>query len=90
VTGLPRHSGAMPMGPREARPDDRLRIEPGISRFRVRIFDAPRNDDADNHPPFSAAASFAAFSSSTLPSSFLLAGGSNATPLWRGITCMWR
>src|SRR5450631_1783349 len=30
-----RHSGAMPTGPREARPDDRLRIEPGISRFRV-------------------------------------------------------
>src|SRR5450755_3478748 len=28
-----RHSGAMPTGPREARPDDRLRIEPGISRF---------------------------------------------------------
>ena len=23
-----RHSGAMPPGPREARPDDRLRIEP--------------------------------------------------------------
>jgi hypothetical protein len=30
---LGRHSGAMPTGPREARPDDRLRIEPGISRF---------------------------------------------------------
>ncbi len=30
-----RHSGAMPTGPRKARPDDRLRIEPGISRFRV-------------------------------------------------------
>src|SRR5580692_7309545 len=28
-----RHSGAMPTGPREARPDV---IEPGISRFRVR------------------------------------------------------
>jgi hypothetical protein len=28
-----RHSGAMPTGPREARPDDRFRIEPGISRF---------------------------------------------------------
>ena len=28
-----RHSGAMPTGPRNARPDDRLRIEPGISRF---------------------------------------------------------
>src|SRR5271170_6492892 len=26
-----RHSGAMPTGPREARPDDRLRIEPGSS-----------------------------------------------------------
>jgi hypothetical protein len=25
---LHRHSGAMPPGPREARPDDRLRIEP--------------------------------------------------------------
>src|SRR5260221_11663984 len=36
-----RHSGAMPTGPRGARPDDRLRIEPGISRFRVRVFDAP-------------------------------------------------
>src|SRR5258708_38634374 len=35
-----RHSGAMPTGPRKARPDDRLRIEPGISRFpdaRLRI-----------------------------------------------------
>jgi hypothetical protein len=30
-----RHSGAMPTGPRNARPDDRLRNEPGISRFRV-------------------------------------------------------
>jgi len=46
-----RHSGAMPTGPRKARPDDRLRIEPGISRFpdvqctsEVRVFDAPRND----------------------------------------------
>jgi hypothetical protein len=28
-----RHSGAMPTGPREARPDDRLRIEPGIQGF---------------------------------------------------------
>ena len=37
-----------------------------------------------------AAASFAAFSSSTLPSSLRLAGGSSATPLWRGITCMCR
>ena len=27
------HSGVMPTGPRNARPDDRLRIEPGISRF---------------------------------------------------------
>jgi hypothetical protein len=27
------HSGAMRTGPRKARPDDRLRIEPGISRF---------------------------------------------------------
>ncbi len=27
------HSGARPTGPREARPDDRLRREPGISRF---------------------------------------------------------
>jgi hypothetical protein len=30
-----RHSGAM------------RSIEPGISRFRVRIFDAPRNDDVE-------------------------------------------
>jgi hypothetical protein len=28
-----RHSGAMPTGPRETRPDDRLRIEPGIQGF---------------------------------------------------------
>jgi hypothetical protein len=28
-----RHCGAMPPGPRKARPDDWLRIEPGISRF---------------------------------------------------------
>jgi hypothetical protein len=41
----------VPTGPREARPDDRLRTRPGISRFSdvqlhivVRIFDAPRND----------------------------------------------
>jgi hypothetical protein len=26
------HSGAMPTGRREAQPDDRLRIEPGIQR----------------------------------------------------------
>jgi hypothetical protein len=31
-------------GPRVARPDDRLRIEPGTSRFRVRLFEPPRND----------------------------------------------
>jgi hypothetical protein len=30
---LGRHSGAMPTGPAYGRPDDRLRIEPGISRF---------------------------------------------------------
>jgi hypothetical protein len=35
----------MPTGPASGRPDDRLRIEPGISRFRVRVFDAPRNDE---------------------------------------------
>src|SRR5438128_405002 len=29
--GNGRHSGAMPTGPRKARPDDRLRIEPGVS-----------------------------------------------------------
>jgi hypothetical protein len=28
-----RHSGAMPTGPALGRPDDRLRIEPGISMF---------------------------------------------------------
>src|SRR5216684_1062027 len=39
-----RHSGAMPTGPRKARPDDRLRIEPGISRFRVWSFGPSRND----------------------------------------------
>ncbi|HWN78939.1 MAG TPA: hypothetical protein VNN81_13900, partial [Bradyrhizobium sp.] len=32
-SGTSRHSGATPTGPRKARPDDRLRIEPGISRF---------------------------------------------------------
>jgi len=38
------HSGAMPTGPRKARPDDRLRIEPGISRFRAWSFGPSRND----------------------------------------------
>ncbi len=38
----------MPTGPRKARPDDRLRIEPGISRFRIRVCDAPRNDGPRN------------------------------------------
>jgi hypothetical protein len=33
----------MPTGPAFGRPDDRLCIEPGISRFRVRLFDEPRN-----------------------------------------------
>jgi hypothetical protein len=28
-----RHSGAMPTGPASGRPDDRLRIEPGIQGF---------------------------------------------------------
>jgi flagellar biosynthetic protein FliQ len=37
----------MPTGPREARPDDRLRIEPGISRFRVWSFGPSRNDDGE-------------------------------------------
>src|SRR3954447_8161815 len=36
-----RHSGAMPTGPRKARPD---RVEPGISRFRVWSFGPSRND----------------------------------------------
>src|ERR1700680_2530205 len=31
ATAAERHSGAMPTGPRKARPDDRLRIEAGIS-----------------------------------------------------------
>jgi hypothetical protein len=35
----------VPTGPREARPDDRLRTRPGISRFRARDFVAPRNDE---------------------------------------------
>ncbi len=49
-----RHSGAAPTGPREARPDDRLRGEPGIqmhkpifllaSGFRVSRFALARND----------------------------------------------
>jgi hypothetical protein len=39
-----RHSGAMPTGPRNARPDDRLRIDPGISRFRVWSCGPSRND----------------------------------------------
>jgi len=30
----PRHSGATPTGPADGRPDDRLRVEPGISRGR--------------------------------------------------------
>ncbi len=50
---------------------------------------APSRNDG-NHAPFNAALSFAALSSSTLPSSLRLAGGSKATPSWRGITCMWR
>src|SRR5450631_1546622 len=37
-----RHSGARPTGPRQARPDERA---PGISRFRVRRFASPRNDE---------------------------------------------
>src|SRR6266566_2006274 len=57
MTGC-RHSGAMPTGPRDARPDDRLSIEPGISRFRVRVFDAPRNDGGDSHPSFQRVADF--------------------------------
>jgi hypothetical protein len=28
-----RHSGAAPTGPRKARPDDRLHVEPGIQGF---------------------------------------------------------
>ena len=35
----------MPTGPRKARPDDRLRIEPGISRFRAWSFGPSRNDE---------------------------------------------
>src|SRR5229473_4807605 len=35
----------MPTGPRKARPDDRLRIEPGMSRFRVWSFGPSRNDE---------------------------------------------
>ena len=51
----------------------------------------PRNDAALHRSrAFSAATSFAAFSSSTLPSSLRLAGGSSAMPSWRGITCMCR
>jgi tRNA-Thr(GGU) m(6)t(6)A37 methyltransferase TsaA len=49
-----------------------------------------RNDGSRNHAPFSAATSFVAFASSTLPSSLRLAGGNNAMPSCRGITCMWR
>src|ERR1700704_2064845 len=48
------HLRAMPTGPRKARPDDRLRIEPGISRFpdvqctsEVWSFGPSRNDGAD-------------------------------------------
>jgi len=33
----------MPTGPAYGRPDDRLRIEPGISRFRVWCFRPSRN-----------------------------------------------
>src|SRR6266852_9473202 len=47
-----RHSGAMPTGPRKARPDDRLRIEPGIQRFpmcnctsEIWSFGPSRNDE---------------------------------------------
>jgi hypothetical protein len=39
---------------------------------------------------FSAAISAVALSSSTFGSSLLLAAGNSATPLWRGMTCMWR
>src|SRR5882724_5143107 len=54
---LSRHSGAMPTGPREARPDDRLRVElrcaiahRRISSFRVRAgarpgMTSPRNSE---------------------------------------------
>ena len=52
---------------------------------------ASRNDERDaSRSTFSAAISFVALSSSTLPSSLRLAGGSSATPSWRGITCMCR
>src|ERR1700731_1460789 len=34
----------MPTGPREARPDDRLHVEPGISSFRIWSFGPSRND----------------------------------------------
>jgi hypothetical protein len=51
IPDQPRHSGAMPTGPRKARPDDRLRIElrcaiahRRISRFRVQPCGPPRND----------------------------------------------
>src|SRR6266849_171366 len=48
-----RHSGAMPTGPRKARPDDRLRIEPGISRFPRCAIAHLRSGPAD-HPGMTA------------------------------------
>ena len=42
----------MPTGPRKARPDDRLRIEPGISRFRVRAKARPGMTELNTPPRF--------------------------------------
>ena len=53
----------------------------------VALYPGYENGD---YVPFNAAISFVALSSSTLTSSLRLAGGSSATPSWRGITCTCR
>jgi len=76
-----RHSGAMPTGPRKARPDDRLRIEPGnlemvranarpgTTCFRI---PAQRADRVQVSPPHSAP---------TQPSTLSVSGPDTATLL---------
>jgi hypothetical protein len=59
------HSGMVPTGPREARPDDRLRTRPGISRFGFALR-APRNDRVVYSADFDGRRAVAPFSSRKL------------------------
>src|SRR5450432_726813 len=60
-----RHSGAMPTGPREARPDDRLRIEPGMTVSGLHVIASAAN------PLF-------LFAARWIASQSLLSGGASA------------